>query len=52
MNVLDGFFRNAERFQIYDAFLVDKFSRACANHKIVCVITSSENWSTKNLNNF
>ena len=32
-----GFFRNAERFQIYDAFLVDKFPRACAYHKIVCV---------------
>ena len=44
--------RNAERFQIYDAFSMDKFSRACAYHKIVCVITKSENWSTKNLNNF
>ena len=52
MNVLDGFFRNAQRLQIYDAFTVDKFSRACAYYKIVCVITSSENWSIKNLNNF
>ena len=51
MKVLDGFFTNSERFQIYDAFLVDKFSRACAYYKIVGVITSSENWSTKNLNN-
>ena len=25
---------------------------ACAYYKIVGVITSSENWSTKNLNNF
>ena len=34
--------------KIYDAFLVDKFSRACAYHRIACVITSWENWSTKN----
>ena len=47
MNVLDGFLEMPSDFKIYDAFLVDKFSRACAYHRIVCVITSSENWSTK-----
>ena len=33
--------------KIYDAFLVDKFSRACAYHRIACVITSWENWPLK-----
>ena len=38
MKVLNDFFRNAElSLKIYDAFLADKFSRACVYHRIVFV---------------
>ena len=42
MNVLDGFLEMPSDFKIYDAFLVDKFSRACTYHRIVYVITAQK----------